>query len=154
MAYITLEDVLDQAPQVKVNATSKPNTTEAAKIVVNVEAQVNSVLAGLGYVTPLDPTESPKSIVLLRDIITQGSIAKILKAMFYGVRNPNDVGANDAWREYEKKLAGLSNQNDPMILEDANLAGVAQHVTSELDSDITNVATEDEMWRPTRDQIF
>lgn len=154
MAYITLEEVLDQAPQIKITATSKPNTTDAAKIVAYTEAQVNAVLKGLGYVTPLDPTDSPKSIVIVRDIITQGAIAKILKAMFYGVRNPNDVGANDAWREFEKKLAGLSNQNDPLILEDADVAGVATKVVAELDSNISVPEEEEEAWRPTRDQIF
>ncbi len=154
MAYVTLEEVLDQAPQIKISATSKPNTTDAAKIVVAVEAYVNSVLKGLGYEIPLSPTTAPKSVALVKDIIIQGSIAKILKAMFYGVRNPNDVGANDAWREYTSRLAALSNQSDPSVLEDAVLTGVAVKAVAELDSNISDIPLEDVLWRPTRDQVF
>jgi hypothetical protein len=154
MAYVTLEEVLDQAPQLKINATSKPNTEDAAKVITSVEAYVNSVLKGLGYVTPLDATDSPKSVAVIRDIVIQGCIAKILKSMFYGVRNPNDVGANEAWREFTQRLSALSNQSDPSILEDADTTDVAVHAVSELDSNISDVVTEDEMWRPTRDQVF
>jgi hypothetical protein len=154
VAYVTLEQVLRQAPQVKISATSKPNTQEAAEIVAAVEAYVNSVLKGLGYVTPLDGTTSPKAVGIVKDIIIQGSIARILKAMFYGVRNPNDVGANDAFNEFKLKLAQLSNQSDPMVLEDAVLTGVAVHAVAELDSNISDFVLEDEMFRPTRDQVF
>jgi hypothetical protein len=154
MAYVTLEEVLDQAPQLKINATSKPNTTDAAKVVTATEAYVNSVLKGLGYEVPLDPVVSPKSVATIKDIVIQGTIAKILKSMFYGVRNPEDVGANGAWREFTSRLASLSNQSDPYILEDAVGPDVAVHAVSELDSNISYDITETEMWRPTRDQIF
>ncbi len=154
MAYVTLEEVLDQAPQIKINATSRPDTVEARKIVQAVEDYVNSVLKGLGYTTPVTLADSPKAFAILKDIVLQGSIAKILKAMFYGVRNPNDVGANEAYREFTSKLAQLSNQNDPMVLEDAVKPNVAEHVRSELDSNISDLVLEDVMWRPTRDQVF
>ena len=154
MAYITLEEVLDRAPQIKITATSKPNTTEASKLVVDVEAQVNAVLKGLGYVIPLDPTTSPKSIVVVKDIIAQGAIAKILKAMFYGVRNPNDVGANDAWREFTSKISQLRDQSDPLILEDAEQGDFAVHSVAELDSNISDEEFEEEIFRPTRHQVF
>jgi hypothetical protein len=154
MPYVTLEEVLDQAPQLKISATSKPNTTDAAKIVTATENYVNSVLKGLGYTTPIDMVVSPKSFAILQDIVIQGVIAKILKSMFYGVRNPEDVGANGAWREFTNRLAALSNQSDPSILEDAIGPDVAVHAVSELDSNISYDITETEMWRPTRDQIF
>lgn len=154
MPYCTLEEVLDQAPQLKINATSKPNTTDASKIVLAVESYINSVLKGLGYTIPIDPVISPKSFEIMRDIAIQGAIAKILKSMFYGVRNPEDVGANGAWREFTSRLAALSNQNDPSILEDAIGPNVAVHVVSELDSNVSYPTYEEELWRPTRDQIF
>jgi hypothetical protein len=154
VAYVTLEEVLDQAPQLKISATSKPNTTDAAKVVTATEAYINSVLKGLGYTVPLDPVVSPKAVATIKDIVIQGAIAKILKSMFYGVRNPEDVGANSAWREFTSRIASLSNQSDPYILEDAVGPDVAVHAVSELDSNISYDMTETEMWRPTRDQIF
>lgn len=155
MAYATLQEVLDQAPQLKIHATSKPSTTDAEAIVASVNGQVNSVLNGLGYTIPISATESPLSVALLKDIVIQGSIAKILKAMFYGIRSPQDVGANDAWREFTSKLSALGNQSDPMTLPDANMTAVAQHVRSELDSNISDTDQTDEtVFRPTRDQIF
>jgi hypothetical protein len=154
VAYVTLEEVLDQAPQLRISATSKPNTTDAAKIVANVEAQVDAVLKGLGYTIPINATESPKAYFLVKDIVIQGAIAKLLKSMFYGVRNPNDVGANDAWREFTGKLQQLTNQSDPFVLEDAEQDNVAVHAVSELDSNISDVTDETDAWRPTRDQVF
>ncbi len=154
MAYATLEEVLAQAPQIKITAVSKPNTDEAQKILDSVEAYVNAVLKGLGYQPPIILSDSPKAAAILKDIVIQGSLAKIMKSMFYGVRNPNDVGANDLWREFQQKLAALSNQNDPMVLEDAVLTGVAVHAVSELDSNISEYTDVIEMWRPTRDQVF
>jgi hypothetical protein len=154
MPYATLEEVLDQAPQLKINAQSKPNTTDASKICVATDSYVNSVLKGLGYATPIDPAVSPKAFALIKDIVIQGVIAKILKSMFYGVRNPEDVGANGAWREFTSRLSALSNQSDPSILEDAVGPDVAVHAVSELDSNISYDFVETEMWRPTRDQIF
>jgi len=154
MAYVTLEEVLDQAPQLKINAQSKPNTTDASKIVTMTENYVNSVLKGLGYTTPIDPTVSPKAYAMIQDIVVQGVIAKILKSMFYGVRNPEDVGANGAWREFTSRLSALSNQSDPSILEDAVGPDVAVHAVSEMDSNISYPDYGEDLWRPTRDQIF
>lgn len=155
MAYATLKDVLDQTPQLKISATSKPSTSEAEKIVTAVNAQVDSVLKGLGYVIPIDPDESPKSVEILKDIVIQGSIAKLLKAMFYGIRSPQDVGANDAWREFTTKLQQLANQSDPMTLIDAVMTDVAEHVRAEIDSNISDPdQTDPFIFQVTRDQVF
>ena len=151
MPYATLQQVLEAAPQLKISATSKPSTSDAETLVSSVNDHVNSVLKGLGYVVPVTGAQS---IAILKDIVIQGSVAKILKAMFYGIRSPQDVGANDAWREFTTKLQSLSNQSDPFVLPDADITGVAEHVRAELDSNIGDIDQTDDFFRATRDQVF
>jgi hypothetical protein len=149
--YVTLAEVLDEAPQLKITETSKPNIQDATNIIARVEAQVDGFLRGLGYIVPIT---GPQSLEIVKSIVVQGSLARLLKAMFYGVRDPNDVGANDAWKEYQGKLKALATPNDPLTLIDAPQAEQIKKDQLELASDALVYVGEDQLPRATRDQVF
>lgn len=132
--YATLADVLDAAPKLVIGPATKPSVEDAQAIVDGVNAYVNSIVSGLGYNTPIRKSESPESFIILRDIVVQGAMARILRAMFYGIRDPDEVGANDAYREFVTKIKQLTNPNDPFALPDAPQNEQVGKVTSELES--------------------
>ena len=150
--YASLADVLGEAPQLKITEATKPSIVQAEAIVTSINGQVDSILAGLGFTIPVT---GPKSIEVLKGIVIQGSLAQILKAMFYGVRNPNDVGANDAWREFQGRLKALKDPNNPLSLPDAALGQQGDKTRLDFSSDvIDNLSDSTENWRPTRSQVF
>lgn len=133
MTYATLADVLDGAPKLVIGPNTKPSAQDAQALIDATNAHVSSVVAGLGHVNITKET-SPQSFMILRDIVVQGSIAKILKAMYYGVRDPDEVGANDAWKEFNTKLKQLTDPEEPFCLPDAPSNQQVQKVTSEIES--------------------
>jgi hypothetical protein len=84
--------------------------------------------------------------------VIQGAIAKILRAMFIGVRDLNQVGAVEAWKEFLGKLKALSRPDDPVTLVDADNTDVPAKETAELASSF--ISEEDDFDRPARDQRF
>ena len=156
MPYATLADVLDAAPKLNIGANTKPSVEDAQAIIQAVENHVSGNLKSLGYTLPIDKTTSPKSFITVRDIVVQGSLARILKAMYYGVRDPEDVGANDAYREFQSKLKALADPEDPFSLEDAPLADYVQKVSSELASSGIDPSIDESLIVPrmTRLQVF
>jgi len=153
VAYATVEDVQAEAPQLRLTDASRPTLDEARRLVAQVDSYVNTVVRGLGYATPVT---GPQSLILLRDIVVQGSIAKILKAMFYGIKNPDDVGANEAWRDFTTKLKRLQDSDDPFVLPDAVMNVTTEKLQAELDSDRLSLGAsyENETFWPTRSQEF
>lgn len=149
MAYAELSDVLNDAPNIKLGVSTKPSLAQAETLTAEVNNEVDVILAGLGYTVPVT---GPQSVALLKKIVISGAIAKILKAMFFGVRDPNDVGANDAWREYQGQLKALIDPNNPFGLPDAQTNIQVQKVTSEMGYYIQSES--DQAFRPTRDQVF
>lgn len=152
MAYAVLNDVKDAYPQIRFAGPGGLDEAKGAKIVENINAQVDSILKGLGYVTPVTGTASLK---VLKDIVVQGSLAQILKALYYGIKNPDDVGANEAWRTYQNLLKALINPDDPLTLPDAQISDAASKVTAEIHGSFLTPTelTSSSFW-PTRDQMF
>lgn len=133
--YATLADVLDGAPKLTIGPNTKPSAQDAQALLDAVNAHVSSVVVGLGH-TSITKETAPQSYMILRDIVVSGTIARILKAMYYGVRDPNEVGANDAWREFNTKLKQLTDPEEPFCLPDAPTNQQVQKVTSELESHV------------------
>lgn len=155
MAYANLTDVLDAAPKLVIGPTTKPSVEDAQKIIEAVENQVNSIVAGLGYLT-VTKADSPQSFSILRDIVVQGALARILKAMYYGIRDPEEVGANDAFREFSSKLKALANPDDPLTLSDAPVNQQELKIAANFESNVLDPALMDTDWEPrmTRLQVF
>lgn len=135
MTFATLADVLDGAPKITIGPNTKPSAQDAQALIDAVNAHVSSVVAGLGHAN-ITKENAPQSFMILRDIVVQGSIARILKAMYYGVRDPNEVGANDAWREFNGKLKQLTDPEEPFSLPDAPANDQVQKVSSEIESSV------------------
>jgi hypothetical protein len=154
--YATLADVLDVAPKLVIGPATKPSVEDAQAIIDAVNQHVNSVVSGLGYLTPVSKVDCPQSYVILRDIVCQGALAKILRAMFYGIRDPDEVGANDAYREFMAQMKALTDPENPFTLPDATANQQVIKVSSELESTALDPAEVDNMWIPrmTRLQEF
>jgi hypothetical protein len=153
VAYATISDVLEAAPQIKLSGTSKPTISEAEAHLNLVSQYIDGILKGLGYDTPVT---GEKSLMILKDIAISGTIAKILKSMYWGVRNPEDVGANDAWKEFQHKLRALADPDHGLTLEDAPITQQGSKVMMEIGNDPLALleGTGNENFRPTRDQVF
>ena len=150
MAYATLSDVKDRATGIRFGGPGGFDPSKAEAIIVSISRQVDAMVRGLGYQVPIDPTVSPESAAILKDIVVAGSVAQILKAQFYGIRDPEEIGANDAWREYTSRMKALGNPDDPLSLVDAVRLDVGDKVISEISSAFTSF----DDGRPTRDQVF
>ncbi len=148
MAYATLEDVRDRAPQLRFGQGGLA-LDRAERIVASVNNQVDSIVQGLGWIVPVTGTQS---VEILKDVVISGAIAQLLKAMFYGIKSPEEVGANDAWREFTAKLKALSDPDNPLTLPDATPAGDnATKVSAEI---LWNFSELDEPTAVTRSQVF
>lgn len=152
MAYASLSDVKDRAAGIRFGAGGF-DPDKAESIIQSMSRQVEAMVRGLGYQVPVDAATSPESFAILKDIVVSGSIAQILKAMYYGIRDPEEIGANAAWREYTQKLRSLSNADDPLSLVDAVQLDIATKAVAEISGGFSGVDTYDQ-FRPTRDQVF
>ena len=154
MPYATLSDVRDKATGIRFGSPQGFDIAKAEAIVTSINHQVESMVRGLGYEVPVLQATAPQSYSILKDIVVAGSIAQILKAMYYGVRNPDDVGANDAWREYSGKLKALGDPDNPLTLVDAVKIDIAEHQAAEISSGFSALLDSGENFKPTRDQVF
>ena len=144
--------MLAEAPQLTITATSKPNTTQAQALLDKINARVDSFLNGAGYRVPIT---GPQSVTILKEIVISGAIAQILKAMYFGIRNPDEIGANQAWREFQDRLKAIADPNDPTRLPDAALDQQGDKRTLDLGADALIVSEPvNEAFFPTRNQIF
>jgi hypothetical protein len=117
MPYATLDDVRNLAPQIPISATSKPSDAQVDGFIASLERIVNASLANLGYVVPVTADES---VAILRDMVSQGALARTLRARAIGTRNPaDDQGAADAQKEFDTRLKALGSSRDPFELPDA-----------------------------------
>lgn len=153
MAYATINDVRDKAAGIRLGGTGGFDLTKAERIVASINQQVDAVVHGLGFQTPVSQVTSPAAFSILQDIVIAGSIAQILKAMYYGIRDPEEVGANAAWREFTAKLKALANPDDPLTLTDAVIVDVAEKVSAEISGNFEDVG-EIQQFTPTRSQVF
>ncbi len=118
MAYATVEDVQDKAPQLPAfTPSTKPSYTQVQGFVDDCERVVNASLANLGYVVPVTGTES---VAILKDLVAHAALAKALRARGYGTNNPGDLaGAAAAQAYYDGKMKALGSDADPFELPDA-----------------------------------
>jgi hypothetical protein len=151
VAYATLQELKDAYPAIRWTGTGALGDDKAQAILDNLHAQVDGILKGLGYIVPVTGTESVK---ILKDIVIQGSIAQVLKTLFYGIKDPEEVGANQAYREFRNKLKALADPDDPLTLSDAQISEAASKVAAELISSYTVEAGDSDTFRPLRDQVF
>lgn len=122
MPYITVSDLTAAAPGIApIDATSKPNLAQVNAMIVSEERDLNATLAHMGVVVPINAIPSPISFSIVRDIATEGGIARVLRAKAYGMANPADNGADAAQKRRDLLLKRLADPDDDLNLTDAQL---------------------------------
>lgn len=117
MPYATVDDVQRRMPQFTLTATSKPNTDAAQTFLDDTQAQLDGALENLGYVVPIT---GPKSLAQVKEIVCQGTIAKILYARAAAIGTDAAVQSADrAMKQYDTALKMLADQRNPIELTDA-----------------------------------
>jgi hypothetical protein len=117
MPYATLDDVQRRMPQFQLTPTSKPANDAAQVFLDDTHAQFDAALINLGYVTPIT---GPKSLAICKEIVSQGTICKILYARASAVGTDVAVAsAERACKAYDEALKALADEKNPISLVDA-----------------------------------
>lgn len=120
MAYIDFAFVHALAPRLPLSATTVPSQTDVTNWIDQVEAVVNAMLKTIGYQTPIT---GPASLVIVKDIVAHGVLARWLRALQYGVGDVNAPGAQVAQEFYDTQLKKLADPKDPYELPDETRTG-------------------------------
>ena len=117
MAYATLDDVQRRMPQFALTTATKPNLDTAQVFLDDTHAQFESALENLGYVIPLT---GARSLAQAKEIVSQGTICKILHARAAAVGTDVALQSADrACKQYEHALELLADDKSPIELSDA-----------------------------------
>ncbi len=146
--YVSVSDVRQVAPYVPISRDSNPSEGTIATWVDDEETILNSTLAKMGYTTPIT---GPKSLVVVRKIVSHIVMARIMRARPNPESDPKEF-QNTA----DALMKRLTDPEDPFDLEDAvKDPGVAvlKSSTIRVSSNLTDLLDEDPM-RIHRNQIF
>lgn len=149
--YATVEEIRRIIPQLKLTDQSSPSLAEVEQMIEQTESELNSVLAHLGYVTPVD---GGVSMLILREMVKEGVAAKVLRSQYAGIRDADAMGARAFEDCYQRKLKKLGDPNDPFGLPDAARYDVQEKVTVISESMVSEVAGFIDDVRMTRDKLF
>lgn len=118
MPYATLDDVQRRMPQFQLTATSKPALDAAQIFLDDTHAQFDAAMQNLGYVTPIT---GAKSLAQCKEIVSQGTICKVLYARAAAVGTDVAIASADrACKQYDKALMDLADTKSPIELVDAD----------------------------------
>lgn len=117
MAYATLDDVQRRMPQFALTSQTKPNNDTAQTFLDDTHAQFDAALENLGYVIPLT---GARSLAQAKEIVSQGTICKILLARASAVGTDVALQSADrACKAYDHALELLADPKSPIELTDA-----------------------------------
>lgn len=117
MAYATLDDVQRRMPQFQLTTATKPNMDTAQVFLDDTHAQYEAALENLGYKIPLT---GARSLAQSKEIVSQGTICKILHARAAAVGTDVAMQSADrACQQYERALELLADDKSPIELTDA-----------------------------------
>jgi hypothetical protein len=102
MAYAVVGDVRKKAPNITLDASSKPSVSDVTDYITDVESELNAYLAAAGYTVPL--TGGPETLKILREIVAQGTLAKVLQAIVAGRGVATDIGQKAAQDLYDARI--------------------------------------------------
>jgi hypothetical protein len=111
--YVTLERVREALPQVRLDATSKPNEGQVLRFIEAVSDYTDAALRGIGYAVPVVAAEA---LPVLQEIVLHGVIAKTLRSTNLGVRDPEASGAGAEQKAFERMFEKLLDPRDPLTL--------------------------------------
>lgn len=115
--YASLDDVQRRMPQFQLTPTSKPAMDTAQVFLDDTIAQFESAMENLGYKIPITGERSLKQV---KEIVSQGTICKILHARASAVGTDVAMQSADrACKVYDDALMALADENSPIELTDA-----------------------------------
>jgi hypothetical protein len=117
MPYATIDDVQRRMPQFQLLPTSKPSIESAQVFLDDCHAHFDAAMSNLGYVIPLT---GKRALSQAREIVSQGTIARILYAR--GAALGTDAAfqsADRAQKQYDDALKALADPRSPAELSDA-----------------------------------
>jgi hypothetical protein len=118
MPYATIDDVQRRMPQFQLTVTSKPNIDTAQTFLDDTHAQYEAALENLGYKIPLN---GARSLAQSKEIVSQGTICKILHARAAAVGTEVAMQSADrACKQYDHALELLADPKSPIELTDAD----------------------------------
>jgi hypothetical protein len=119
-AYATHVDVWALAPQIgPFQINGKPSSLQVGAHCDDLTREVDAVLTGLGYQTPIASGPSPIAFARVKALVAWGGLAFALASRALGVTNPTDQGADWARQEYTRRLKALQSSTSFDELRDA-----------------------------------
>jgi hypothetical protein len=119
--YCQISDVTAIAPNVTINAQSRPNEGQVLGLIADSERDLEAILGNLGYATPV-AVATPKAQV--KDLVAHHVLAKILRARAFGSGNEVDLKAAKAAQDYvDGRLRALGDPEDAFELVGATRTG-------------------------------
>lgn len=117
MGYATIDDVQRRMPQFTLSPLSKPNIDASQVFLDDTIAQFEGAMENLGYVVPIT---GARSLSQVKEIVCQGTIAKILYARSSALGTDVAVQSADrAQKQYDTALKMLADPTSPVELSDA-----------------------------------
>lgn len=151
MGYATLQDVKDTIPHVTLDATSRPPAPKVEEWCEVLSKELDAILTNIGYQTPIT---GANSLAMLKEMVSNGVAAKVLRSQFSALRDPETLGYKSFVEEFKMKLEKLQSPDCAYMLPDA----VKLDVQSKLSADVESMVTQDSEFydsvRVTRDQVF
>lgn len=119
MGYCTISDVNNLVPQQPFTATTTPTQAQVEGFILDVSTIIDSCLPNLGYVTPVNTTIAPQSLILLRRMVSAGALGIALQVRLTSIA-PDASIQNNVWTQrFEAWLGSLKDPKDPFELPDA-----------------------------------
>jgi hypothetical protein len=118
MPYATTDDVQRRMPQFILTKDSKPTIETAQVFLDDTIAQFEAAMENLGYIIPIT---GARSLAQSKEIVSQGTICKILHARAAAVGTEVTMqSAERACLQYENALKLLADPDSPISLTDAD----------------------------------
>ncbi len=106
MSLVTVADVQNELPELVVDATTRPSTTQVQGFIDAVEAEVRAHAEAAGVEWPTDPSSA--AAAMLRATILEGVVAKVLRARYaLAPAEMQPEAFKLAAQSYEKRLAQI-----------------------------------------------
>ena len=124
--YTDIEAVNRDLQQLPITANSRPPLADVQGWINDQELELDATLVNLGYLTPIVRATSPASHSIVRNMVTQAVLARVLRSRRHGVGNVDDSGATVSQKYYDDRLKWLNSKTHPFELPDALRTGKEQ----------------------------
>ena len=136
MAYCATTDVIRELPNVTIDGTTKPSTTEVDQFCTDIDAEMDARMRAVGLIVPVTDADG---LAVLKPIAVNGVKAKVLRATH--IQDGEDGQAVTYEELYQSAMQRI--ENNPSIIRETDSPGQPQG-TARDDDDIlfTRTGTE------------